>query len=388
MIDNGGSARQPLFSIQVLRALAALTVIWQHIQYDFRVKIGVANFPPSINIINSGVDIFFVISGFIIVYSSASLFQRPGAWKEFIVRRVIRIVPLYWVMSLVALGYILVRHQAIDIYPADVFRKWVISSFLFIPYPRTNGEMAPLIGVGWTLNYEMFFYALFAAALCLSRRIAVVGITVLLVVLVLADSYFALPLNPSLAFWCNPRILEFAFGMLIASALLRGIHIPTWLTWALILGGIGASSLVEYFGYFGLNTGAHAKQLTVIEWGIPAALIVTGLSLNNSRSHAHPLGFVAQFFSFLGDASYSIYLVHPFSITIVRFIYFGSQNGMSLPQQPSWLYVALQFLFAVAAGALAHVAIEKPLTNFCRGFIRQTKIQKILVTRKSEQIST
>jgi exopolysaccharide production protein ExoZ len=367
--------QEQIVPIQILRALAALGVIWQHIRYDFQIELGISNFPPTINVLNSGVDIFFVISGFIIVYSSSSLFQKRGAWREFITRRIIRIVPLYWLTSLLALAYILIRHRDSDILPTEVFRNWVISSFLFIPHARTNGEMSPLNGVGWTLNYEMFFYAFFAIALYLSPRRAFASITILFAILIWAGNYSGLSLSPSLTFLCNPRILEFSFGMLLSLAFQGGIRIPTWLTCALVLLGIVESSLVGFFGLSIFKSPTYEIASTFLQWGIPSALIVSGLALRDGLIPARQTWPVARLFCFIGEASYSIYLMHPFTITFIRFIYFHPHsNGMIPPQQP-WVYVTLQFVFAVAAGVLTHIAIEKPLINIFRGITRRTRFR-------------
>jgi peptidoglycan/LPS O-acetylase OafA/YrhL len=116
-------AAAPRFlSIQVLRAVAALGVIYQHIQYDFQVKFGIAGFPPRLGVTDLGVDLFFVISGFIMVYTSERLFAQPGGWKIFITRRLIRIVPIYWATSLAALAYILLRQRASDWSPGRTSR--------------------------------------------------------------------------------------------------------------------------------------------------------------------------------------------------------------------------------------------------------------------------
>ena len=368
-MDSSRPATQQLLSIQILRALAALGVVWQHIQYDFRVKFGVADFPPTVSIVNGGVDVFFVISGFIMVYSSSSLFQRGGAWREFITRRVIRVVPLYWLTSLVALVYILIRQRQSDIFPPDIFHKWVVSSFLFIPYPRTNGEVAPLNGVGWTLNYEMFFYLFFAAVIWLQRQAAVVVLSLLFVIVVLAAHLFG-PLANPFAFWGSSLILEFVFGMLVALLFQSGIKLPPWLAWALVFFGIGASLLI---GYFQFNLDLYAVDQRVIEWGLPAAIVMAGLTLRRRPTSTHRADVVARTLSFLGDASYSLYLVHPFTITSPRLINFGLHaDGLTPPQDP-WFYVFFQFFFAIVIGVLVHVAVEKPMTNVLRKWSRRKR---------------
>jgi peptidoglycan/LPS O-acetylase OafA/YrhL len=107
-------------------------------------KFGVTGFPPALGVSDLGVDLFFVISGFIMVYTSESLYGRAGGWKTFMTRRVIRIVPIYWLTTLAALAYILVRQRASDMEPASVFYSWIAASFLFVPFPRTSGDVVPI----------------------------------------------------------------------------------------------------------------------------------------------------------------------------------------------------------------------------------------------------
>lgn len=348
-------ASRPIPSLQILRALAALSVIYAHIRYDFGVKFGIADFPPRIAPFDAGVDMFFVISGFVMVYASERLFGGRGAAREFLARRILRIVPLYWATSLAALAYILARQRASDLVPHAVFAKWTAASFLFIPYARTNGEMSPLNGVGWTLNYEMFFYAVFALAIALPRRAAVTAVTLLFAAMVLVGLRFG-PLPEPAAFWCDPLILEFVFGMLIALAMREGVRLPSWLAHGIILGGCAVFLVAEQIG----------EAPRVLHFGLPSALIIAGLTLNASWSGTASPGRLARVFLFLGDASYSIYLVHPFALTAPRLLHFGlAGDGVAPPSQP-WLYAALQLAAALAAGVIVHLAVELPITRALR----------------------
>lgn len=351
-------AAAPRFlSIQVLRAVAALGVIYQHIQYDFQVKFGIAGFPPRLGVTDLGVDLFFVISGFIMVYTSERLFAQPGGWKIFITRRLIRIVPIYWATSLAALAYILLRQRGSDMEPLSQFVRWIAASFMFLPYPRTSGDVVPLNGVGWTLNYEMYFYAIFALAIALPRRLAVAAISLLFAAIALAGLLLA-PLPNPLAFWADTIILEFVFGMLIALALREGLRLPSWLGWGCVIAGLAA---YVWVGRYGLG-----DMPRVVYWGLPSALIIAGLAGMARPAEDRPPNAVTRFFAFLGDASYSIYLLHPFMLTAPRLLMFGlAGDGVSPPAQP-WLYAGLQFAAAVLAGVALHLLFERPVTRWLR----------------------
>src|SRR5262249_11870730 len=126
---------------------------------------------PHLSIGNAGVDLFFVISGFVMVHASSDLFGRPELRREFMWRRIIRIVPLYWIVSGVLLVHALIRYS--DLAAADLPPRVLIGSFFFIPTMRPSGDILPLLGVGWTLNYEMAFYLLLACSLALPKRVTV-----------------------------------------------------------------------------------------------------------------------------------------------------------------------------------------------------------------------
>ena len=116
----------------------------------------------------AGVDIFFVISGFIMVYASSRWFGSAQSPRVFLAHRIARIVPLYWATTMLYLAVVLFAPALLNSeYLAPGF---VISSFLFIPAARPDGLVQPLYSLGWTLNYEMFFYALFAIAIAFPRR--------------------------------------------------------------------------------------------------------------------------------------------------------------------------------------------------------------------------
>ena len=165
------AARGRCSSIQILRAVAALGVLVHHTAHEVAAKTGVTVPFREFVVGAGGVDLFFVISGFVMVYASERLFAQPGASRVFFLRRLARIVPLYWAVTAILVGYVYVAHRIFP--PPFITTEGVIASFLFIPWPLPNGVMAPVHALGWTLNYEMFFYAVFALAIMLPRRSAV-----------------------------------------------------------------------------------------------------------------------------------------------------------------------------------------------------------------------
>src|SRR5262249_39672775 len=139
-----------LDSLQALRAVAALSVVLYHIDF-----IGRGAF---------GVDIFFVLSGFIICHVTAADRQH------FLLKRLIRIVPLYWARTLVVCALALAAPRLLQ----TTSDSWMglLKSLFFIPYEKESGRVYPVLFLGWTLNYEMFFYVVFSIALALRPALA------------------------------------------------------------------------------------------------------------------------------------------------------------------------------------------------------------------------
>src|SRR5260370_18583400 len=148
-----------LVSIQALRVIAALVVCWAHAINAVPAEVA-AEFPTLYG--PFGVDLFFVISGFVMVYSSEGLFGKAGAPIKFFARRLARIVPPYWAATAILVWFVVPYAST----------KAVLGSLFFAPHVPSE---SPLLFVGWTLIFEMFFYAVFAIALLAKRRLAIVA---------------------------------------------------------------------------------------------------------------------------------------------------------------------------------------------------------------------
>lgn len=336
-------ASPQLKSIQVLRAVAALGVLTLHAATEKLSHLGGEPGPFKNFLLGAaGVDLFFVISGFVMVYSSQSLFGRADGPRKFLLRRLARIGPLYWAVTLAIILYIYAVHgqKLWEIYsPASL-----VASFLFYPYPRIDGFAFPVHLLGWTLNFEMFFYAVFAVAIMLPRRAAVAAVCVALATLVVTGRYVALPLP--FQFWANSIVLEFCLGMLIAAAYREGLRLPPAAAWAL---GIAACA---GFAAAAMPSG----EWRVLFWGLPSAALVASCALSTSTWQPGPAG---RFFGLLGDASYSLYLVHPLTFPLARWTVGRWFDFSQLP----WVYAGIAFLAAVAASIVCYLMFERPITR-------------------------
>jgi len=149
------ASSRPVSSIQILRAVAALGVVALHVSHEGATRLGARSPLPDFSVGAAGVDLFFVISGFIMVYASDALFARRGAPAWFFTRRLARIVPLYWAATAAAVAcFVALRYAgALE----QLSWQTLVASLLFVPWPRPDGAMLPVHMLGWTLNFEMFF---------------------------------------------------------------------------------------------------------------------------------------------------------------------------------------------------------------------------------------
>ena len=336
-------------SIQYLRGAAALLVVLAHACDQF--VAGPAE--PLLRLIGQGgVDIFFVISGYVMTYTTAiNNYDR----MTFLRRRIIRIVPLYWTLTLVTAVLLVVAGGM----SRDSRFAWgdLVTSILFIPH-HNAGEpniIAPTLKLGWTLNYEMFFYAWFAALITLSPGLRTFFLSLIFGPWVLLTLIFH-PAAAPFAFWGDPVILEFLFGCAIGCLDLKGrTDAPPRSIWLAIL-VIGALSFVAL--------GAIDKSLAarVVLRGVPGALIVVAaVGMERGAGHLRRNGLL----HFLGDASYSIYLAHLFAIVGLRIVWLK----LHLPST-GWIAALLFPVLAVAAGTalgcLVYIKLERPLTRFVK----------------------
>ena len=316
-------------SIQYLRAVAAIAVAVYHaFQWlDGGFEVG-----------RAGVDIFFVISGFIMWSITAG---RPAEPLRFLWRRFTRVAPTYWLITLVMAGVAI----AWPAFLPNVRAGWshVLLSMAFITHFGPNGLPFPVLPAGWTLNYEAEFYLLFAAALLLKEgpRLAVVtaGLTAIAVLGVLDPPLYTLG--------ANAMMLEFAAGLWLAK-LVRDKALPG----AGVGGAIAAVGLVvfaltnrEFFG---------DTLLRPLTWGLPALMLVGGgLALEaGGRMPRWP------WLKALGDASYSIYLCHALASAVVAHT-LGSGQPM--------LFIPAAVAASIAAGLACRRWVERPLLALLRG---------------------
>lgn len=327
-------------AIQYLRGGAAIMVILHHLlspatRIDYVAFPGLGRF---------GVEIFFVISGFIMWHTTATSDISPA---EFWRRRVIRIVPLYWLfLALLVFGALQFPHlfHSMAITPENVTK-----SFLFIPhFHLVQTELiAPVLIPGWSLNYEMFFYLVFGLVLFLASR--VLRMTVLaLVLLGLVSLGIALqPADALLSTYTNPDLLKFLDGIILAVAYRAGWFNSPRLGSILIATGLLLPLLSP-------PTASFAKFDDFL--GLSATSVVAGaLAMETIARRAPSSVFLA-----IGSASYSIYLSHLFFLRATELM--GqrlSLFGVSKTLDATYIVTALTF--SVLGGICIHYFVERPI---------------------------
>jgi exopolysaccharide production protein ExoZ len=363
MVDSKTAASHQLIGVQYLRAIAALMVAYFHSleqlpQYSSLLS---GCFPGNTHLAN-GVDLFFVISGFIMVLTSSR--ASPG---DFAMRRIIRIVPLYWTLTSVLLVLLLWTPDLLRTTVAGI--EYALKSFLFIPYPNPgqNGQLFPLLVPGWSLNLEMFFYTVFTLVLFLprNRRVIVAG-TIFLIVVWCAPLFGGTPYGREIGFFGDFRLFEFLFGMMLAQWYAKGLpRLPVPVLWIVALAGF----IVLFWGLPFLPLTAGSWQQVLLENGLPAAIIVFAILSLEERLRRHPLPFLA----YLGDASYSMYLSHLFSLGVARVLWIrAGLDRISLPYAICFAIVGLAF--TLIGTILVYRYVEQPWLHVLqRAYRRQRK---------------
>ena len=351
--------RRRYLGLQVLRFVAALMVVVTHSGFyvSERLIVGYHFWHEG----TAGVDIFFVLSGFVMIYSSTKLFGDPTGWMIFAERRIVRIVPIYWVATLAKVTFLLSAGSMVLHAKLSVFGT--IASLLFLPARNATGEIGPLLGVGWTLNFEMFFYVLFALALFL--RVNVYKFVGIILIPLAAGAFIRHSDWPAISFYLNTSVLEFFYGMLIARWCLGGRHLPAN---AALLGLL--VGFVAIIAPWGPMRWGHD-----ILHGLGAALIIWA-----AASLEDHLPRIPQLLLYLGDATYAIYLFHPLIAPGVPAIF------ARLHWTVAWACVSCTVVVALFAGAALHEIAEEPITRFFKERVRvngQTIIHVLSTTDRT-----
>jgi exopolysaccharide production protein ExoZ len=298
----------------------------------------------------AGVDFFFVLSGFVMIYAHWYDIGRPDRVKRYCVKRFIRIYPSYWIVTAMIVTFYLVDPSYGDANRHDLAQ--LFCSIFLLPYTTQ-----PVVGQAWTLVHEMFFYGLFSSVIIFGRK-ALLGFIVWAICILLwqaahvndyrSDPLFGFPFS----FFLSPFNIEFIFGVGIGLLVRRGWH---YLSRTLALSGITLFVLALIFVDYRI-VGDLAARLA---FGAAAAIAILGLASLPWRISAG----LAATMGILGAASYPLYLVHPMVETVVIHILLKFGGGQVSP----WIVIVILVPSAIVGGVVFAYGVDRPLNRILQG---------------------
>jgi exopolysaccharide production protein ExoZ len=330
-------ARQELLTIQYLRGIASLFILGYHLTLRYGGTIAVGAFRT---------DLFFVISGFIMWVITVDRTIDP---ETFMLRRIVRLVPNYWLATTATALLILTKPNFTYGHELDPSR--FVGSLLFLP-TLSHDRILPVVLQGWTLVYEMMFYILISASLYVTQTYrplfiaAAVG-TLVVSHAMLPEAHFLSLTNPNI-------LLEFLAGVLLAVIWRNSKLGPGLALLCLVAGPIGFA-LSEYY---------RPEIPPIVKFGIPSVLMVAG-AVFYEKARGMPEIRVLRF---LGDASYSIFVWHVFVSIILE----GLLLHLHLP-------IAMQFVIEISStvllSCLIYISMERPMTDYLRSLLDRKSMQ-------------
>jgi exopolysaccharide production protein ExoZ len=344
--------KQTFEAVQILRGLAASMVVFHHAAY------AIAHYHPQRSVLATfyklpelgagGVDIFFVISGLVIAHAARKLPSGGTSAREFAKRRLLRVLPPYWVFTgiLIAMWCAGLGLKGLIMTP-----MLVVTSLLLIPYTKTDiyGHVGvhPILDVGWTMTFEMYFYLLCSVVIWrVGGNRIFPWVFALLALCGGASLVLTGPGSLLSSITASPLLFEFAGGVFLAHFGTKALPNRTaWMLIALGVGGLTASIFMP-----------DPMAWRVLFWGIPGFLLVWGaihIPVNLGR-------IASRFFVYLGTASYTIYLAHPFFVLAAGTIL---KRGLGHSINADLLLVLLT-LATVLATSLLYFVVERPLIQF------------------------
>ena len=331
-------------SIHFLRASAALMVLAFHAANTAEVYGGFTHFTS--NAAAAGVDILFIISGFVITWITQNNLHQP---LDFMVRRLIRVVPAYWFFTSVTLALLVAIPALAARLKPDLWHT--VMSYLFVLSKNNNNDIGTLLGVGWTVCFEMYFYVVFAVMMALLGRSALYGVAVVVIVGALLQNVVNAPPFATVAASSIP--LEFLAGCILAKVYMRKWFLPALPAIAAVL----ASSVFIYWIGSQVLVKHEYDAWRVLYFGLPSVILTAGLlSLEGRRLVTFPALMIA-----IGDASYSLYLSHQLLQQFIGRIW--KMLGLRDALPPNLLFV-IGIVAPIVAALICYRWFERPTTRW------------------------
>jgi exopolysaccharide production protein ExoZ len=344
-------------SLQAARAFAAMLVVLFHLGGAIAATkyFGIEAFSIPFSFGSAGVEFFFVLSGFIILTAHRNDIGKPRRLSIYLRKRITRIYPTYWIIFLLVLFIAIASPSLRNTVPHDALI--LFKSLLLIPQDSNvvGGTGAPVLGVAWTLQYEVFFYFYFAS-LILSRWLGIViGLTILGLYIIyhgIGSSSFCL------SFLSKDYILLFAMGMAVSvTCTSKKIIVTRPLFCASI--GVIVFIIVALDVVIGLNL---LSERRTILYGLASCLIIFGLV--QAEDEGQSIGGHRSM-QILGDSSYALYLIHyPLISILCKFFVSLKLNEFGIAG--AMISYAAILAICLISSVVFHLWIEKPVTAYCR----------------------
>ena len=331
---------QQLQSLQIGRAVAALTVLYFHTGHT-----------PIFG--SFGVDIFFVISGFVM----GMIADTQQNTKIFLVNRISRIVPLYWLFTIIIFIFSAMYPELMGS-TKPIFSN-LLKSLFFIPFYKESGGIQPVLFVGWSLNYEMLFYGLVAIAMITTKSfqkfLGFITFLFILIYLIFGHLIHSRLLNE---YFGRDIIFEFILGIFIYY-LYKNNKLNSLPKVYFII--FGCASYV----FMAIAATSHLQLKQIYIFGIPSFIFV--LSLVNLENQIHYLPtYVSKFLAAMGDASYSIYLVHYFIISLFQRVI---TSKLHIFYSGSFIEFIAMVVITLVLGYVIFIFIDKPLHKRVKNYL-------------------
>src|SRR4028119_552586 len=369
-MTQSSTPHKKLNLLQVYRGIAAVLVVMIHVTKMSAERLNQVTFFNLFLVGWIGVDYFFVLSGFIMVYVHRSAIGKQDQLKSFLVKRAVRIYPIYWIITLTVWCLFLVIPAFAN--TQDLSLGHVIVSLLLIPQKDPLFKDTFILEVGWTLTYEIYFYLLFSIAIWLKPKHSVPILSAWLLVTIL--HYRKIVKFPEDFFWLETVFgemnLELVLGCLAAYIVIKYNNKIGKYRW--ILFGIANLGYV-IVGMLVASGNIRFGRITT--FGVLATLLIiaaTSIDLKDSPK-------IPYLLIFLGDASYSIFLTHGPLISAITKIVEKANLGKYFD---GFFAPALLAVFTVVFGCIFYSFIEKPLTVF----LRQNIVEKMFPPKAEGRI--
>ena len=286
-----------ILSIQFTRFLAALFIVFMHsiLEYESTFRVG-----------DFGVDIFFILSGFIISYIT------EGNRHKFLTRRLIRIVPIYWLFTFVISLLVFLLP---DLFMSTVWdTQHMLKSLFFLPGTQDQGYL-PIIKLGWTLNLEMIFYILFFLSMKFSHEYRELITSLIIILIILTLQKLELDGAYAINFYSSPLSLEFIYGMMLAKTWHRH-KFKNSLKISISLATISIAILIFFNNY------TQVGEYRFIFYGIPSLILVYSfLSVEHYFTNLNTS--FQKIILWFGEMSYPLYLIHIFLVGLISRVIFS-----------------------------------------------------------------